>query len=409
MHCLPWEEAHVDRATGILLYKGAMSAEQPSTDIRPSDPALDEQMLAATELFYYSSRFRDQLFAIILNSAESIPPILADLKVLQSSHIRPLVVCRAAPALRAKVGHWRALGYAFQYFSADIDSLQTLAREPELKRTLQEDRVPIIGVTDPKPTAFPPSTYDTAALALAAALDARKAFFVGPHRGVEVQGTLLSHPSSAEIRKVLQGNAPINISREALHFLHEEQQRHGFDLVVLPAESGMLYREIFTHRGVGTLLANDHRNVFRQAHPADVSDILMLMTPSVRTGQILPLSEEEVLKEIEHFYVYTVNGQIIATTKLTDYGEAAEIGKICTLPRYQGKGRARAAVERVIQRATELGKEYVFALTTQPRMFEFFTELGFTEVPRETLPKSWREHYDMARPSKAFRRGGIVK
>ena len=369
-----------------------------------ADPTLEEQMLAATELFYYSSRFRDQLFAIILNSTEAIPPILADLKVLQSSHIRPLIICRATPALRATVGHWRALGYAFQYFSADVDSLRELAREPELKRTLQEDRVPIVGVTDQKPTPFPPSPYDREALAFAAALDARKAFFVGAFRGVEAKGVLLSHPSSAEIRKLLAGSSEINIGREALQFLHEEQQRHGFDLIVLPAESGMLYREIFTHRGAGTLLANDHRNVFRQAHPADVSDILMLMTPSVRSGNILPLSEEEVLKEIERFYVYTVNGQIIATTKLTDYGDAAEIGKICTLPRYQGKGRARAAVEKVIQRAGELGKSYVFALTTQPRMFEFFSELGFTEVPRESLPASWREHYDMTRPSKAFRR-----
>ena len=56
----------------------------------------------------------------------------------------------------------------------------------------------------------------------------------------------------------------------------------------------------------------------------------------------------------------------------------------------------------MIQYAKDAGKEMIFALTVESKMFEFFKSLGFEECERERLPKAWEKTYDMHRSSKAF-------
>jgi N-acetylglutamate synthase-like GNAT family acetyltransferase len=130
---------------------------------------------------------------------------------------------------------------------------------------------------------------------------------------------------------------------------------------------------------------------------------MLLMSPSIKAGNVLSVSEEAVAHDIDQFYVYCVNDAIIASAKLIDYGAAAELGKFCTLPRYRGRGRARKLARNLIQRAREEGKVYVFGLSTSKEMWDFFKDLGFTETPRETLPDDWKRNYDFNRPSRAFR------
>jgi N-acetylglutamate synthase-like GNAT family acetyltransferase len=56
----------------------------------------------------------------------------------------------------------------------------------------------------------------------------------------------------------------------------------------------------------------------------------------------------------------------------------------------------------MIEEARLLGKKRLFALSIEPRMWEFFEELGFHRVDRNTLPEEWQRSYDFSRPSKAF-------
>ena len=131
-------------------------------------------------------------------------------------------------------------------------------------------------------------------------------------------------------------------------------------------------------------------------------DISLLMKPYVDSGSILPVSEEELSEVINDYYVYTVNNSIVAAAVLKDYGETSELAKFCTLPRYQGKGRARELAEKMIEQANGAHKQFIFALTIEPKMFEFFLNLGFEKCDRNILPEGWKSQYDMNRPSTAF-------
>ena len=84
------------------------------------------------------------------------------------------------------------------------------------------------------------------------------------------------------------------------------------------------------------------------------------------------------------------------------WGAFAEVAQFATLARYRGKGRARELAQHLVEAARQQGFHGVFALSLDERMWAFFQELGFREVPRETLPSRWAAQYDMGRPSRAF-------
>jgi amino-acid N-acetyltransferase len=114
------------------------------------------------------------------------------------------------------------------------------------------------------------------------------------------------------------------------------------------------------------------------------------------------MTEEALLSVIRSFTVYSVNGQIVAAAALITYGDSCELAKLCTLPRFQARGRARALVRAILESAKESGMRSVFALTVHSYVGEFFERLGFKAVPREELPEEWRAGYDFSRDSKAY-------
>ena len=118
---------------------------------------------------------------------------------------------------------------------------------------------------------------------------------------------------------------------------------------------------------------------------------------------MLPVSEDSIVQDIENYHVFTINDDIVAIGRLTDYGECYELGKLATLPRYRRKGLARSMVDELIHFAKNKNKEYIFSLTVEPKAMELFLSAGFKEVDRKTLPESWQLDYDFSRPSRAFR------
>lgn len=163
-----------------------------------------------------------------------------------------------------------------------------------------------------------------------------------------------------------------------------------------------IYEEVFTHAGSGTLFTREYPNILRRARESDVRDIFALMQPYFVEGSLKRVSEEELLEILPSFMVYSVNEQIVAAAALIEYGDSCELGKLCTLPRYQARGRARALVRELLKEAKKRGKRSVFALAVQPYAAEFFERLGFIATERESLPASWQAGYDFSRPSSAF-------
>lgn len=378
-----------------------------------STPSIESQMLSALEVFHYESKFRESVFVIALDPEIPLSNIVTDLRVIQASDIKIILFCRHVTDISDELQRWNLRGAKFRCYVHRLGKDITKTFNQTIRRDLNAGVVPVIALEGSVPEedsrkpltsrALTAKAFALQALDTAQDFAARKVFFLSSFRGLEVDGVLQSHPSEEEIRGFLQGAQTINIGREQLSFIQEQFVDRGIEIALLEGKSGALFQEIFTHRGKGTLFTEDYPNIVRRGELQDVTDISLLMKPSIAAGTILPVSEDSIAEHIESYFVYTVNGAIVASARLVEYGEACELAKFSTLPRFQGKGRARVLALKMIDEASKLGKRFVFALSIEPKMWQFFEGLAFAEVPREDLPEQWKSGYDFTRPSKAFR------
>ncbi len=376
-------------------------------------PSVESQMLNALELFHYESRFRESVFVLALQEEVPLANIVTDLRVIQASEIKIILFCRETAALAADLEQLNYRGSKFRHFKHPLGKDISKTFNTLIRRELAQNAVPVVALegevqeSDPKKplttSAHTARAFALQALDTAQDFSARKIFFVSAFRGLEVDGVLQSHPSEQEIHAFLAGYKTINIGKDQLGFIQEQFVDRGIEIVLLEGKSGSLFQEIFSHSGKGTLFTEDYPNIIRRATLSDVTEISLLMKPNVAAGLILPLTENEIAGHIESFFVYTVNGAIVAAARLADYGEACELAKFSTLARFQGKGRARQLALEMIDHARKANKKYVFALSVEPKMGQFFEGLGFAAAKRQSFPQSWSEHYDFSRPSKGFK------
>lgn len=375
----------------------------PHTPINKMSQSVDERMLDALEIFHYSYRFQARLFIMVLAEPIDLRQIITDLRVLHAAHIQTIVICHDHDKLLNLLQVWNNRGCPFQYLSAVSDKPDTEQDAQEIKKILSAGSIPVVGMSTTDGGSVDGEYLDHYSMGLASFMTTDKIFFLSEEPGLTIDDRFLSHTTPDELKECLNPDRSINIGRNRLQFLVEQSYDQGFDIVLLEGKRGCLFQEIFTHRGIGTLLTSTYPNTIRIADLSDVMDISLLMKPYVQSNAILPVPEDNLAAEINNYYVYSVNNSIVAAAKLTEYGDAAEMAKFCTLPRYQGKGRAHELAIRLIETASKIGKKSIFALSIEPRMFDFFRNLGFSECSRRELPDSWLQNYDLTRPSKAFR------
>ncbi|MCA9543267.1 MAG: GNAT family N-acetyltransferase [Myxococcales bacterium] len=176
----------------------------------------------------------------------------------------------------------------------------------------------------------------------------------------------------------------------------------GCAAVVLARGAGAVFAELFTHHGSGLMLGHALAEGVRPAHPGDAADIFLLLRDDVHRGAIRPVDEHGVAETLEQHLVYVIDGVVVGTARLIPHGDRAELSRFATLPRYRGRGRARALGEALIDRARAQGYAGVFALSIEARMWGFFESLGMSPADRATLPESWLAGYDLSRPSRAY-------
>ena len=135
----------------------------------------------------------------------------------------------------------------------------------------------------------------------------------------------------------------------------------------------------------------------RPATTADVPAMVKLMTPYIGTGDLLPRTPLDLLRDIQTYAVATdQHGAVIGMAALKPYSSTlAEVIALVVSPRAQGQGVGVGLVEHLLQRAAELGFPEVFALTRVPG---FFHRMGFATVEKSRFPlKVW---FDCARCSR---------
>ena len=358
---------------------------------------LETQMLDALELFYYANKFRSHLFVIVIEDCTDIDELMLDIRVLNASQIRTLILHPPSAMAAETFARWRRRGFPFQQH-AHLAPQQIGDGGPV---SVDLESVPICELNLEAHAG--PHGLTRAALEVAERCGADKVFFLGRAKGLTMGEKFLSHLHPAVLDRYLQEGGQFNIDPDKLQLLMQASTRTGVEVVLLDSGMGSLYEETFTHRGSGSLFTSDYPNIIRRGERGDLMDLFMLIKHEMLSGSILPVNEEELADNLGNYFVFTVNGLIVAAATLIDYGPAMELAKFCTLPRYQGKGRAMQLARKMIEEAAALHKEYVFALSINDKMWTFFRNLGFSEVDRAELPRQWREQYDFSRPSRAFR------
>jgi N-acetylglutamate synthase-like GNAT family acetyltransferase len=365
-------------------------------------PFVDAQMLSALELLHYCKRFENTLFAFVFERASQCSEVVMDLRVIMAAQIRQIIFCASDPSLAPMLTTWNRSGNRFSILEASVEDLNSQVFIDQVKAEFASGHAPFVTITDLPESGEFRKEAEAKIIQSAVTFGAEKIFFPGGQPCLTINGKSRTYPTISEVREALARRDSFNISRERLEFLVEQQESYEIDLVLVEARRGSIYEEVFTHAGSGTLFTREYPNILRSANESDVRDIMALMQPYIAEGSLKPMREEEVLAIARSFTVYSVNGQIVAAAALVEYGDSCELAKLSTLPRFQARGRARALVRAILDRAKESGKRSVFALTVQPYVGEFFERVGFKPVPRDVLPDEWKAGYDFSRDSKAY-------
>lgn len=163
-----------------------------------------------------------------------------------------------------------------------------------------------------------------------------------------------------------------------------------------------LLNELFDKVGCGTMIYADEYQKIRKATIQDASSIYNMSRASAKAQNLLDRSLSEIASQIDSYYVYEMDGGIVAFVSLINHGTGnAELASLHVQPFYQGHGVGKRMVEFIKKKAREESYKRLFTLTTKSA--PFFSNCGFDESSPEELPKSRLEKYNAShRNSKVF-------
>ncbi len=240
---------------------------------------------------------------------------------------------------------------------------------------------------------------DLMAAELAEALNATKIIYLTPHEGLEVNGKLQHQISAATLRGILDTkpesiNEPMrSTAAHAVKAVETGTPRiHLLDGRLMDG----LLNEIFSNEGVGTLIHGNEYQQIRQATKRDVRAIHNLTRQAVKREELLYRTQAAIEKNIEQFYVFEIDENIIACVSLhlyPDKAKFAEVGSLYVMPFYHHRGIGKKMVDYACMMAKEQGATTVIALSTQAISF-FTSVVGFEEADKDVLPESRLKAYE---------------
>jgi len=240
---------------------------------------------------------------------------------------------------------------------------------------------------------------DLLAAEMAEVLQASKIIYLAPSPGLVINGDLRREMAVESLREVLKDH-PETIAPEAhskaVHAVKAiETGTTRVHLLDGRVFDGLL-NEIFSNEGVGTLIyGNDYQQI-RKATRRDVRLIYNLTRNAVKREELIYRTQQAIEKNIDQFFVFEIDENLIACVSLTTYADKpglAEIGSLYVLPFYQNRGIGRKMVNYACMVAKERGATSVIALSTQSFTF-FISSCGFAEADKSILPETRLKHYE---------------
>lgn len=240
---------------------------------------------------------------------------------------------------------------------------------------------------------------DLLAAELAEALQATKVVYFSPCRGLEIDGRLQSDIPVDRLRSILESK-PESINEpmrsKAAHAIRAIETGTPRIHLLDGRELDGLLAEIFSNEGVGTLIYGNEYQQIRQATKSDVRAIHHLTRSGMKRDELLTRSQQAIEKNIDKFFVFEIDENIIACISLHIYSDnpsLAEIGALYVMPFYHNRGIGQKMVEFACLKAGEQGAKAVLALSTQA--YSFFTSVcGFDDADKDVLPPSRLKSYE---------------
>jgi len=272
-----------------------------------------------------------------------------------------------------------------------------------IERRLKDDDLVVVPPLGYSPTGevFNLAMGDVAA-ATAAALKADKLIFLMESAGVAgSRGELLRELTVREARGLL-----------AKGRVQSEEMQAYLPAAVRACEQGVgrvhlisghlddsLLLELFTHKGVGTLLTPDPIETLRHAKIDDIGGILALLEPLEIGGILVKRSRDLLEMEIDRFWVLEHDRMIIGCAGLYPFSDerAGELAGLAVHPDFRGRGAGERLMAAIEKRARGLRLKQLFVLTT--RTEHWFVERGFVETGVGALPQKKKELYNYHRRS----------
>ncbi len=276
---------------------------------------------------------------------------------------------------------------------------------PTIQRALEYGAVVLLSPFGFSPTgeAFNLTMEDVAA-SVAAALKAHKLIVLTETPGVlDDDGQLLPELTVAQAESLLARQPQAQRSSDTAFYLRHVVRacRAGVGRAhVIPfALDGSLLLELFTHDGVGTMIADEHLEHLREATADDVGGILQLIEPLETEGVLVKRSRTEIERDIANYTVLEHDGVIFGCAALYPYPDekTGEMAALTVSPSAQGQGDGERILKRIEQQARALKLQSIFVLTT--RTMHWFIKRGFVPVERSWLPEARRLRYDDQRRS----------
>jgi len=160
-----------------------------------------------------------------------------------------------------------------------------------------------------------------------------------------------------------------------------------------------LLLELFTHRGVGTLVTPDPLETLRQARLDDIGRILRLLEPLEAEGTLVKRSRSLLEREVGRFVVLEHDAVVVGCAALYPFPEerSAELACLVVHPDFRNQGAGDRLLAEIERRARRQKVKKLFVLTT--RTEHWFVERGFAEAGVEVLPGQKRALYNYQRRS----------
>jgi amino-acid N-acetyltransferase len=120
-----------------------------------------------------------------------------------------------------------------------------------------------------------------------------------------------------------------------------------------------------------------------------VPAIHALLREQAAAGNLLPRTQENLVRHVRDFVVAERDGQVAAVGALEIMGpDLGEVRSLAVAPAFHRQGLGEQVTRALLEQARIIGLRRVMALTYVPA---FFARLGFEVVSKDTLPeKVWQ-------------------